>query len=61
MRKYHGLHLSEDLCQYEVRVFPSKKLEDLFITEAPLYYTLIVLVIFLFTAAVFMVYSILVE
>ena len=60
--QYYGVPLSADTgCQYTLHVYPSKKLEDRFITSAPLIYTTCVLAIFLFSAIVFIVYDVVVE
>eukprot|EP00977_Amphora_coffeiformis_P025101 scaffold18239_cov137-Amphora_coffeaeformis.AAC.1 len=59
---YFGVPLSSTAgCQYTLRVYPSKTLEERFVTSAPLVYTVCVLAIFLFSAIVFIVYDVVVE
>ncbi|CAB9514331.1 Receptor-type guanylate cyclase gcy [Seminavis robusta] len=48
-------------CSYQVRVYPTQELEDTFTSNNPLYFTLLVLSVFLFTSLVFIVYDAVVE
>lgn len=59
---YFGVPLSANAgCQYTLRVYPSKNLEDRFLTRDPLIFTVCVLAIFLFSTIVFIVYDVVVE
>ena len=59
---YYGVPIAKDAgCQYTLRVYPSKQLEDQYITKTPVYYTLGVVFIFLFATFVFVIYDFVVE
>eukprot|EP00934_Nitzschia_sp_Nitz4_P001455 Nitzschia sp. Nitz4//scaffold32_size149145//139255//142862//NITZ4_002902-RA/size149145-augustus-gene-0.44-mRNA-1//1//CDS//3329548138//1455//frame0 len=58
---YSGLDVSEDLCAYNFRVYPSKQFESLYETNTPAVYTVVTVAIFLFTSCVFMLYDWFVE
>jgi hypothetical protein len=60
-RMYTGLSLSENLCPYTVRVYPSEDMENRFITSDPLVFTILAVSIFVFTSLVFLVYDTVVE
>lgn len=58
---YGSIDLSEKSCPYDIRVYPSSSMEDVFITSRPSVFTAGVIVLFCFTSAVFVVYDIQVE
>jgi hypothetical protein len=53
--------LEEGQCTYRVRVFPTKEMEDAYMTTTPLVFTIILCSTFLLTSLVFVVYDIVVE
>jgi len=53
--------LNQDLCAYELLVYPSKELEDEYVTSLPILITCAVAVVFVFTAIVFLIYNRFVE
>jgi class 3 adenylate cyclase len=48
-------------CYYNVRAYPSKEMEELYITREPLYFTLTLVAVFVFTSLVFVAYDCLVQ
>lgn len=50
---YTGVPISENFCPWTLDVYPTQELEDKFVTSKPIYYTLAVLGIFLFTCFMF--------
>lgn len=59
-RSYTTVNLHGDFCDYTLRVYPSTDLEEAFITNSPIIYTIIVASIFVFTSLVFVSYDVLV-
>jgi class 3 adenylate cyclase len=53
--------IPEGQCLYKIRVFPSHKLEDAYITSGPLRSTMILVSAFIFTCILFILYDFLVE
>jgi len=49
--------LVEDGCDYTVNVYPTKELEDMYLTSKPMFYAVAVAIIFIFTALVFLAYD----
>lgn len=54
---YTGLPLSEETARFRVRICPSAKMEELFITNDPVIYTVVAVLAFAFTSALFVVYD----
>lgn len=52
-----GVKLNQDLCAYEVFVYPSTELEDEYLSWLPLGVTCAVAVVFLVTAVVFLIFN----
>jgi class 3 adenylate cyclase len=48
-------------CRYSAKIYPSQAFQDLYVTSTPAVATAVLVVIFLFTSAVFIVYDCLVE
>lgn len=44
-------------CVYTIHVYPSNEMADLYITNEPIVYTLVVVAVFAFTTAVFLLYE----
>ncbi|CAB9511296.1 Receptor-type guanylate cyclase gcy [Seminavis robusta] len=57
---YSGLPLSETFCPGNIYVYPSQTMEDDYVTNQPLLFTLACVAIFVFTSAVFITYDLLV-
>ena len=49
--------LVEDGCAYTVDYYPTKELEDMYLTSKPMFYAVAVAIIFIFTAFVFLAYD----
>lgn len=49
-----------DHCEYEMHIYPMQELQDDYLTDKPIFYTITVLVVFLSTVAVFVLYDYLV-
>jgi hypothetical protein len=60
-RSYTGLPLSMGGCQYFLQVYPSSDMEDDYITSNPIIFTVVAVLIFVFTSVVFLFYDCLVE
>ena len=60
-RSYTGVDLNGEYCRYTIRVYPSEITEGDYITNKPVYYTIVVGLIFVFTSAIFVLYDTLVE
>lgn len=59
---YYGVPLSKESgCSYTLSVYPSKEFEDQFVTSTPMIYAGAVVLIFLFAAAIFLLYDCAVE
>eukprot|EP00934_Nitzschia_sp_Nitz4_P001284 Nitzschia sp. Nitz4//scaffold346_size17405//55//2740//NITZ4_008827-RA/size17405-processed-gene-0.3-mRNA-1//-1//CDS//3329548641//1284//frame0 len=58
---YTGLNLSEELCKYTFRLYPSASFESKYVTANPWVYTSVTVIVFIFTTMVFFVYDWLVE
>lgn len=58
---YTGVPVSEDFCPWTLEVYPTQELEDDFLTSKPIYYTVAVLGVFVFTCAMFLLYDCLQE
>eukprot|EP00934_Nitzschia_sp_Nitz4_P004508 Nitzschia sp. Nitz4//scaffold87_size112219//63226//66821//NITZ4_004078-RA/size112219-augustus-gene-0.60-mRNA-1//-1//CDS//3329559381//4498//frame0 len=58
---YTGVNLSEELCKYTFRLYPSATFESQYISANPLIYMAVTITIFIFTTLVFFVYDWLVE
>lgn len=52
---------AENVCQYSLRAYPSRELEDLQTTRKPMVFSLSVAAVFVFTSLVFLIYDFLVE
>jgi hypothetical protein len=60
-RAYTGIPISEDHCPVTITVYPSAVLQDYHTTDTPMLFTVVAVIIFLFTSAVFVFYDIMVE
>jgi hypothetical protein len=58
---YTGVPLDEEYCPFHFRVYPSITMENDYITNDPILFTVFTVMIFVFTAATFLVYDCLVE
>jgi hypothetical protein len=58
---YSGVKLSEENCQYSLRVYPSTDTEVVYISKYPVFYTMASVFIFVFTSIVFFAYDLFVE
>jgi hypothetical protein len=61
VERYDNVTLNDDYCVYTLRVYPSEELEDDFVTNNAIIYTVCVVLIFAFTGAVFLIYDCIVE
>jgi hypothetical protein len=60
-RTYSGLPIVNNTCPTRLRVFPSQSMEEEYITNNPLLYTIGSVIIFLFTSCIFVLYDVMVE
>ena len=58
---YVGQPLYDDFCPYTFHIYPSKEMEDQYVTNEPIFYTVVVCLVFLFSSLVFILYDFLVE
>lgn len=58
---YKGRPLYDDFCPYTFHIYPSQELEDRYVTKKPIWYTVIIFSVFVFTSLVFYTYDVLVE
>jgi class 3 adenylate cyclase len=56
-----GTQLNTEVCSYTIKVYPSDATRDVYVTNKPGVYTLIVVIVFLFALLIFIIYDILVE
>jgi hypothetical protein len=61
VERFADVGFNVEYCPYKIHVYPSKDLEDAFITKNPLVYTISVVAIFAFTAMIFLIYDWIVE
>lgn len=54
---YTGLPMNGDFCPYTITMYPSKAMEDMFLTSAPNIYAIVVAMIFFFTSILFLSYD----
>lgn len=59
--QYTGIPLDPDYCPRSVAVYPSTTMQELYITNQPMLFTVGAVLIFLFTSAVFLLYDFYVE
>lgn len=59
-RAYTTVDLDDSMCRYTLTLYPSQELEDAFVNNRPIIYTVIVASIFAFTSLVFVMYDLLV-
>jgi len=52
-----GMKLNQDICAYKLSVYPSKELEDEYITWLPVLVTLAIAAVFVVTAIVFLIFN----
>ena len=52
-----GVKLNQDICAYELSVYPSEELEDTYMTWLPLVVTLAVAMVFVATAVIFLIFN----
>ena len=55
--RYSGVRIGQDLCQYNIRVYPTKDMEDEYVTSTPLILTVGAAIIFVFTSCIFFAYD----
>jgi class 3 adenylate cyclase len=60
-RSYTAVELNDEYIHYTLRVYPSTELEDAYVTNKPIAYTVVVVCVFLFSSLVFLAYDFLVE
>lgn len=58
---YTGMPLNKDFCPFTVRVYPSSLMEADYMTQGPAIITAIVILIFVITSVVFILYDVCVE
>ena len=58
---YKTVSLNADYCAYTIRVYPSSDTEDDFVTNKPVFYTIVVALVFCFTSFVFLMYDLVVQ
>jgi hypothetical protein len=58
---YTGAPLYGGFIQYTFHIYPSQQLEDEYVTNKPIVYTVMTIAVFLFTAFIFVIYDCLVE
>jgi class 3 adenylate cyclase len=57
----HNFSDANEHCEYDIRIFPSKMMEDSFTSNKPALYTIVIVLVFVFTAMVFLLYDYLVQ
>jgi class 3 adenylate cyclase len=57
----HKFSDTQDHCEYDIRIYPSKMMEDSYTTNKPVIYTIVVVLVIVFTAMVFLLYDYLVQ
>jgi hypothetical protein len=57
----HNFSDTHEHCEYDLRIFPTKEMEDVYTSNKPILYTLVVVLVFVFTAMVFVLYDCLVQ
>jgi class 3 adenylate cyclase len=60
-KSYTSVDLNTDYCDYELFVYPSQENEDVYVNNAPIVLTVVILSIFLFTSFVFVMYTVAVQ
>jgi hypothetical protein len=58
---YSGVPIDQDFCPFHLRLYPSQVMEDDYTTSNPVIFTIIAVVIFLFTSVLFVCYDQMVE
>jgi hypothetical protein len=58
---YSGLPIINDTCPFHLRLYPTAVLEDDYVTNNPIIFTVCAVLIFAFTSAVFLLYDWMVE
>ena len=58
---YVGRPLYDDFCPYTFHIYPSKEMENRYVTSKPIIYTVVVCLVFVFSSLVFLTYDWLVE
>lgn len=54
---YSGVPVNHEHCPYDIRLYPSSDMEDMFASNRPVVLTLVTVLIFAFTSAVFILYD----
>ena len=57
----HNFSDAKEHCEYDFRIYPSSEFESVYKTKQPMVYTVVVVLVFLFTSAIFLLYDYLVE
>ena len=58
---YNGAEVNKDYCPWTLEVYPTKVMEEAYLTDKPIYYMLAILGTFLFTSTIFILYDRIVE
>ena len=58
---YTGVPLNKEFCPTTIRIYPSATMQDVFMTNNPIVFTIIAAIVFLSTSGVFLVYDVLLE
>jgi class 3 adenylate cyclase len=56
-RAYTTVNLNDEYLAYKLRVYPSSKNEDVYLTNEPVIFTVVVAMVFLFTSVIFVTYD----
>lgn len=57
----HNFSETHEHCEYDIRVYPTKELESEYTTNKPIVYTTVVMLVFVFTAMIFIMYDVFVQ
>ncbi len=57
----HNVSDTNEYCEYDIRIYPSKMMEDSYTSKKPVIYTIVVVLVFIFTAMLFILYDYLVQ
>eukprot|EP00538_Stauroneis_constricta_P004206 CAMPEP_0119548300 /NCGR_PEP_ID=MMETSP1352-20130426/2241_1 /TAXON_ID=265584 /ORGANISM="Stauroneis constricta, Strain CCMP1120" /LENGTH=852 /DNA_ID=CAMNT_0007593523 /DNA_START=60 /DNA_END=2618 /DNA_ORIENTATION=+ len=60
-QSYTSVGFNHAYANYKIRVYPTSEMKDEYITSEPIIYTVAIIVVFLFTSSVFILYDCLVE
>lgn len=57
-KSYTSVDLNSDYCSYTLRVYPSQDTEDKYVNRNPIIFTVVIVLVFLFTSLVFVLFTI---